>query len=58
MNIGIPLATILSLVLALAAGGATKDVTKDQTSAPSPPELYGHNLNHSETLVRDAAPTE
>ncbi|HJZ67639.1 MAG TPA: hypothetical protein VKF81_05935 [Blastocatellia bacterium] len=44
------IATILSLLLALAtAGNTTSSATVSQPTAPS-----GVNLNHNETLVRDA----
>lgn len=54
MNIGIPLATIFSLVLALAAAGGAKD----QGDSHSTMAIRGKNLNHNETLVRDAAPIQ
>lgn len=52
MNTGITIATIFSLLLALAtAGGAAKP----QAGVSDSPEVRGVNLNHNETLVSDTA---
>jgi hypothetical protein len=71
MNAGLTLATILSLLLTLAASG---DTTKPQASVGNSPAsgrdietqhnetlvrdqgTRGHNLNHNETLVRETVP--
>ena len=53
MNTGMTIATIFSLLLALATAG---DATKHQAGvSDSPAGVRGHNLNHNETLVRDTA---
>ena len=55
MYAAINLIAIVSLLISLAsAGGATKD----QAQVKPPPEMYGKNLNHNETLVRDTAPVK
>ena len=55
MNTGMTIATIFSLLLALATAG---DASKHQAGVSSPAAIRGHNLNHNETLVRDAAPLQ
>lgn len=53
MNAGMTIATIFSLLLALATAG---DAAKHQAGvSDSPAGIRGSNLNHNETLVRDTA---
>lgn len=52
MNQGIVIATILSLLLAVAATGNSP--TRQAAVGDGSSSTHGHNLNHNETLVRDA----
>ena len=55
MNAVTGFVAIVSLLLALAAGGGT---SKPQPNAGTcPPWMCGQDGNHNETLVRDTAPT-
>ncbi|MCM3871628.1 MAG: hypothetical protein ND895_13175 [Pyrinomonadaceae bacterium] len=51
MNTGMAIATIFSLLLALATAG---DATKHQAPVSDSTAIRGQNLNHNETLVRDS----
>ncbi|MBA3354699.1 MAG: hypothetical protein H0U18_01920 [Pyrinomonadaceae bacterium] len=50
MNAGMTIATIFSLLLALATAG---DAARYQAGVNDSPAVRGSNLNHNETLVRD-----
>jgi hypothetical protein len=50
MNTGMTIATIFSLLLALATAG---DATRHQARVSDSTAIRGQNLNHNETMVRD-----
>jgi hypothetical protein len=55
MNSVTSLVAIVSLLLALAAGGGTP---KPQVGGSCPPFACGSDGNHNETLVRDTSPVK